>query len=72
MWCSFRPVGEIKLKERCTEINLFSTSMSIENQVDLFSAIVERFEEVKNKEVKFTEVKAIEVLTNNYYIGELA
>lgn len=71
-WCGYRPVGEIILKERYTEINLTSASMSVEKQVDLFSAIVERFEEVKNKEVRFTAVKARELLINNHYLGELA
>lgn len=65
----FARVGEIILNESYAEINLSSTLISFYEQVDLFKAIVERFEEVKNKEVRFTETKEKEILTDKLLQG---
>jgi len=71
-WLKFIKVGEIILSELYTEIKLSSTSMSVFDQVDLFKEIVEKFEEVKNKQVRFTNLKAEEITYgDDYCIGDL-
>lgn len=69
-WLKFITVGEIILSVVDIEIKV-STTMSIYNQVELFNEIVEKFEEVKNKQVKFTNFKTKEIQNDNYCIGEI-